>query len=219
LICLLAAGCDYGGGPEVTAGRLELTVVTEAEAYDSAAVALEGNALRLERTGDRWRGDFDNVSFGVRDLTLRFYRPSQIAGEQTTTRLDEATTQVDFRGEPVAIDMAEVPNVTPLVELVNEVATAMLVDDPCVLETRIASALPAVDVDRALYGNTFDDLITFVFASTEDNDGGNLFDLAEGRDAFLATCRAGDWQLADTLACVFASTTLHCLHYVWQRED
>ncbi len=49
-----------------------------------------------------------------------------------------------------------------------------------------------VDMDRALYGATFNDLITFVCGATSDYDGGNLFDLADEKDKFLATCDRKD---------------------------
>jgi hypothetical protein len=204
--------------PAPRAGTLALRILGDFSAYESALLRLNGEEHRLTRTNSVLSGSVGNVSFGTVELAFELLRrPEVVSGGQVNTKFDVALGSAVFTGSPLEISAAELGSLTPMLSLANDVASALLIDDPCVLETVVMTSSRTVDADRALYGETLKDLITFVFAETSDYDGGNVFDPVQDRQSFDATCMSSVWKLADTLVCVALNNELHCLHYLWER--
>ena len=67
----------------------------------------------------------------------------------------------------------------------------------------------------ALYGATFNDLITFVCGATSDYDGGICSISPMRRTSFWRPATAKTFELADTTICVDVDSQLKCLHYGW----
>jgi hypothetical protein len=223
LACTLAvspfAACDNSvNDPTPRAGTLELRITGDFSAYESALLRLDGDEHPLTRTDNALFGSVGNVSFGTVELAFNFLRPPEVVSRgQVNTKFDLVLGSFVFTGSPLEISTADLGSPTSMLSLANDVATAVLIDDPCVLETVVITSSRTVDADRALYGVTLDDLITFVFAETVDYDGGNVFGLVQDQRSFDATCMSSAWKLADTLICIAVNNQLRCLYYLWER--
>lgn len=218
LLAALAASCSDSTEPSTGPATLELTVTGDFSSYETATVKVDGREVGLMIGDTELTVSVPDVPLGEVPLEFKLTKSVEATSSgQTAVRFDRARASVSFDGAPVRISESGFEEVTARLELSSAGATASLADDPCVLETAVATSASYVDVDRALYRDSFADLITFVFAVSDDYDGGNLFDLVADVGEYESVCAGAEWSLADTLICVEIEGELGCFHFQWER--
>lgn len=212
-LAMFLPGCNTTTSPDV--GFLEISITGDFSTFERGEILFDGLAYPVTLMTDRLDAMIGQVSVGIVEFDLLLYASDVTTGQQTTTRYTHATARTTFEGGVVRLDEIDLQERLNWIQLANPVAVAVLRDDPCVLETRVTTASPVVDMDRALYAGSFVELIAFVFVRTGTYMGENLFDLVEDYGNFLTVCEDGAFELADTLICVDVSTYLECLYHAW----
>jgi hypothetical protein len=222
IVATLALGlsaCD--GDPVLPAPQpVELRITGATEFYVGGTASIDSTTVELRNGIVDLRGTFPGRETRAGTMILELLKDDPVAqGGQTTRAFDRYTADVVLTPGIVRIDLELLDTPLAMLELSRPAVSALLVDDPCVLDTRFESSAESVDADRALYQGTFQNLIEFVFASTDSYGGGNIFEDGQDRAHFAATCASDAWDLADTTACVELGRELVCLFHAWERAD
>ena len=209
-------GCEGGTFTPPLIRQIEVRI-DDGGAYFGGLLSLQGRSYALARGPAGLHTVVEAaVGEGV-ESELELYKQELQEGEQSTLSFDRSSTRFTPRARGVDLTLADLDQPIAMVRLSRMGVHAELLEDPCILTTRITGGSQAVDADRALYRGGFDELITFAFTQTQAYDGGELWADGSDHSAYRSECEGGRWTHADTLVCSVSADTLLCLYHAWER--